>query len=228
MNPSVVGRVTTIICDDDPLARRALELLLRDPGIEVVDSCDSIVGCLQSMHRQAPQVAVIDLQLGGDRRGGIELIRAIRKMSPATLCLVLTATDARGELLPEAFFAGAHGFHRKGYVAGIELPQMVKRMAAGDWEFDRELASVLLKLVLAQTSVPQSPDDTGTILMPVECQVLKLLAEGKSAADAAACLHLPESTVHTYIRNITEKFHTRRERLQLGTGMPMESGVPVG
>lgn len=221
MNPHVVRRVTTIICDDDPLARRALELLLRDPGIEVVDTCDSVAECLRCIRRQPPQVAVIDLQLGGDRRAGIELIRTIRRTSPATLCLVLTATDARGELLPEAFFAGAHGFHRKGYVAGTELPQMVKRMAAGDWEIDCELASVLVKLVLLQTRVPQSPEDTDTILMPIEYAILKQLAVGRSAAETAKILHLPETTVHTHIRNITAKFHSRRERLQLGTGVPV-------
>lgn len=200
------GAVSVVICDDDELACRALSLLLDVPGIEVVATCQTPESCLGVVRERLPHLAVIDLQLGGDPRGGVELIRQVRAASPWTLCLVLTATDAKGQLLPEAFLAGAHGFQRKGYVSGADLPALVRRMVAGDWEIDHELAAVLVQHI-EQFDAGHASKDTEICLMPTEASVLRLLAAGVDAQALPATLHLPLDVVQRSIRNITGKYH---------------------
>jgi DNA-binding NarL/FixJ family response regulator len=202
--------VSVVICDDDELACRALRLLLEEPGIEIVATCQTPESCLRAVRERPPHVAVIDLQLGGNPRAGVELIRQVRAASPSTLCLVLTATDAKGQLLPEAFLAGAHGFQRKGYVSGVDLPALVRRMVAGDWEIDHELAAVLVQHI-EEVGARQAPShaakDADVCLMPAEVSVLRLVAAGTDAPAISAKLGLPPDMIQRCIRNITGKYH---------------------
>ena len=115
-------RISALIVDDDRSAREALRLLLHGPAVEVIALCDSPEACLDAIVRRPPQVALVDMRMQGDPYAGVELIRQIRALSPATACLALTASDRRGDLLPKAFYAGAHGYYRKGYVLGDALP----------------------------------------------------------------------------------------------------------
>ncbi len=190
-------RITALIVDDDRSAREALRLLLTGPEIEVIGSCESPEDCLDAIVRRPPQVALVDMRMQGDPYAGVALIREIRALSPATACLALTASDRRGDLLPKAFFAGAHGYYRKGYVLGDELPRIVRRLAEGSWELDPEMASYLLR---ASASNPARASFT-----PHERDLLTRIAAGASADALAASFHERETTIHTSIRNIMGK-----------------------
>lgn len=205
MNVVVGDLISVVICDDEPLALRALQLLLKDPQIDVIAACETSKDCIHAIRLRPPSVAVVDLQFEGDRKAGIQLIRMIREVSPTTRCLVLTATDSPRALLHEAFRAGAHGFQRKGYLSGNALPQIVKRLALGEWEIDAELASILFKHAVLSAQSSTHCDDVP--LMSTECTVLELLADGKKPSTIADTLHIPQTAVHGHIRNITDKFH---------------------
>ena len=188
-------RITALIVDDDRSAREALRLLLDGPGIEVIALCDSPDDCLDAIVRRPPQVALVDMRMQGDPYAGVELIRQIRALSPATACLALTASDRRGDLLPKAFYAGAHGYYRKGYVLGDQLPAIVRRLAAGAWELDPEMAARILR----------DADDPTSAFTPHERDMLGRIASGASAEALAATFHERETTIHTSIRNIMGK-----------------------
>lgn len=189
--------ITALIVDDDPIAREALRLLLEGPDITITACCDSAEECLDEFVRQPPQVALVDMRMRGDPYAGVTLIRQIRALSPATVCLALTASDRRGDLLPLAFYAGARGYYRKGYVLGDELPEIVKRLAAGAWELDPEMATLLLREAdhAAQTGRP-------SLFTPREREILLHISRGERAGVIASSLNEQESVVQTSIRNI--------------------------
>jgi len=249
--------VTVIVCEDEDLARQTLTVLLEESlRIKVIASCASRAECLRAIEGTAPQVLITDLRLGGNTRGGIELIRQTRNVSPATLCLVLTATDGQGEMAPEAFLSGAHGYYRKGYVTGPGLPNLILRLAAGQWEIEPSLAAQLLRLeephlpaaVRAQRVTEASPPgahgagghdpgvaarcrDETLALNPVELAVLRKLADGTAPHEIAHQLGLSTGSVSTYIHNITEKAHQRyaqgrRQEPTLSPGGPSLRPLP--
>lgn len=194
-------RVTAVIVDDDPLARQALRLLLQGPEIEIIALCESPEACLDAIVARPPQVALVDMRMQGDPYAGVELIRQIRALSPATACLALTASDRRGDLLPKAFYAGAHGYYRKGYVLGDELPGIVRRLAEGAWDLDPEMASRILRDSAAQPSAPFTPH---------ERDMLRRIAAGATADTLASTFHEQPTSIHTSIRNIMGKAQAAR------------------
>ncbi|HEX8981319.1 MAG TPA: response regulator transcription factor [Ktedonobacterales bacterium] len=204
-------RISVIIVDDDRYAREALRLLLEGPEIEVIASCESPEDCLDALTLRPPQVALVDMQMQGDPYAGVTLIDQIRALSPATACIALTASDRRGDQLPKAFYAGAHGYYRKGYVLGAELPRIVKRVAAGAWELDPEMAERILR---------DSEPTASSSFTTYERDMLQRIASGASADNLAATYHEHETTIYTSIRNIIGKAQAARSaeinRLSLG------------
>jgi DNA-binding NarL/FixJ family response regulator len=194
-------RVTAVIVDDDPFARQALRLLLQGPAIEIIALCDSPEACLDAIVLRPPQVALVDMRMQGDPYAGVELIRQIRVLSPATACLALTASDRRGDLLPKAFYAGAHGYYRKGYVLGNELPQIVRRLAEGAWDLDREMAARILR---------DSSSEASSSFTPHERDLLRRIASGATADALASTFHEQPASIHTSIRNIMGKAQAAR------------------
>ncbi len=192
-----VATITALIVDDDSTAREAMRLLLDGPNITITACCSGEEECLDEIMRQPPQVALVDMRMHGDPYAGVALIRQIRALSPATVCLALTASDRRGDLLPLAFYAGAHGYYRKGYILGDELPEIVKRLAAGAWELDPEMAGLLLREADQPRHASQPP-----VFTPRERDILKRIARGERPQSIASSLNEGESAVQTSIRNI--------------------------
>jgi DNA-binding NarL/FixJ family response regulator len=201
-----VTPITVLIVDDDATAREALSLLLESPDITITARCSSEEECLDEIVRRPPQVALVDMRMHGDPYAGVALIRQIRALSPATACLALTASDRRGDLLPLAFYAGARGYYRKGYILGDELPNIVKRLAAGDWELDPEMATLLLLEADQAGQASQPP-----IFTSRERDILSRIARGERAESIASSLKEGETVIQTSIRNIMGRALERRD-----------------
>ncbi|HEX9036922.1 MAG TPA: response regulator transcription factor [Ktedonobacterales bacterium] len=200
--------ITALIVDDDVTAREALRLLLDSPEITITALCATAEECLDAIVRLPPQVALVDMRMRGDPYAGVELIRQIRAISPATACLALTASDRRGDLLPLAFYAGARGYYRKGYLLGDELPDIVKRLAAGAWELDPEMAATLLRDA-DQTALKGRP--TQPLFTPRERDILSRIARGERAGAIAYSFNEGEAAIQTSIRNIMGRALQRRD-----------------
>lgn len=192
-------------------------MLLDSPEITITARCATAEECLDAIVRQPPQVALVDMRMRGDPYAGVTLIRQIRALSPATACLALTASDRRGDLLPLAFYAGARGYYRKGYLLGDELPDIVKRLAAGAWELDPEMAATLLRDADRAALSPQSGqlDQSGQpappLFTPREREILSRIARGERPEHVASSLNEGEASIQTSIRNIMGRALERRD-----------------
>lgn len=91
MEPSASPAIRTLIVDDEPLARRGLELRLRDAAdIEVVGQCSHGAEAVRVVAELRPTLMFLDVQMPG--MDGFETLRAIAE-AERPLVVFVTAYD---------------------------------------------------------------------------------------------------------------------------------------
>jgi CheY-like chemotaxis protein len=116
--------VRVVIADDDPLARLAIEAMIkRGERLELVGSAADVPQIVELAAATRPDVAVVDFIMPGG--GGPEAARQIQERSPGTRIVGLTAADG-----PDAYLAmlraGASGLLVEGGSAE-RLVEMIHR-----------------------------------------------------------------------------------------------------
>lgn len=175
--------IRIVIADDQALVRGALAALLElEHDIEVVGVAADGAEALSLVTSLAPDVCLMDIQMPGI--DGIEATRRLRAAGPGTRVLVVT-TFARPGYLRSALDAGASGFMAKDAPAE-ELADAVRRVHSGLRVVDAALAE-------------ESLFDGANPLSDRERQVLKLAADGRSAAAIASEVFLSAGTVRNHL-----------------------------
>ena len=99
--------ITVVVIDDHVLFRSGLRELLEQEEIRVVGEASTAESGLEVIERQAPDVAIVDLNL--PRMSGQDAIRQIAATAPRTQVLVLTISAAEVDVT-DAVLAGACGY----------------------------------------------------------------------------------------------------------------------
>ncbi|MCP4428072.1 MAG: response regulator transcription factor [Chloroflexi bacterium] len=187
--------IRLILVDDHSVVRRGLRSYLESfPGIEVVGEAESGEAALERLEDWLPDVAVMDLLMPGGM-DGIEATRQIRRLSPHTQVVVLTAHTDEARVVA-ALRAGAIGYVRKDAEPELLLTA-VRAAARGQSMLDPAIAvSVLQELAGGIDSLTKR-----------EMGVLRLLAHGRTNRQIAAELVVSEETVKTHVGNILSKLH---------------------
>lgn len=204
------GKISVVVIDDDYLVRRAVPMLMAEDDIELLGVCETPEEALALATRARPMVALVDMRLQGDSRAGVELIRALRDVSPQTVCCVITATDTQGDLFADAFYAGARGYSRKGDSRNGDLCELARRLAAGEWVVDGEIAA---RYVRQGARIDQwQPLGTGAgepHLTDREVECLALVAQQLATDAIAERMVISPNTVKTHIKNIIGKLRVQ-------------------
>ena len=175
--------IRLLIADDQALVRGALGALLDlEPDLEVVGLSADGETAVRLAAETAPDVCLMDIQMPG--MDGIETTRLLRAAHPGTRVLIVT-TFARPGYLRSALDAGASGFIVKDSPAE-KLADAVRRVHAGMRVLDPALAE-------------ESLFDGANPLSERERQVLRLAADGRSAAAIAAEVFLSAGTVRNQL-----------------------------
>ncbi|MFF5625761.1 response regulator [Microbacterium sp. NPDC012755] len=175
--------IRLLIADDQALVRGALGALLDlEPDLEVVGLAADGETAVRLAAETAPDVCLMDIQMPG--MDGIETTRLLRAAHPGTRVLIVT-TFARPGYLRSALDAGASGFIVKDSPAE-KLADAVRRVHAGMRVLDPALAE-------------ESLFDGANPLSDRERQVLRLAADGRSAAAIAAEVFLSAGTVRNHL-----------------------------
>jgi two-component system KDP operon response regulator KdpE len=110
-----------LVCDDDPRILRALRVILRDAGYEVI-ATETGEDALDRAAVRAPEAAILDLMLPGI--DGVEVCRRLREWSDIPI-LVLSAVDEEREKI-RALQTGADDYVTKPFASG----ELVARVEA--------------------------------------------------------------------------------------------------
>jgi len=114
-----------VIADDHPLFRTAIRQSLREwPDLEVVGEAADGWETVKLCRRLRPELVLMDLWM--PKMDGFEVTREIKRESPSTIVLVLTASEETDHLL-EALKAGASGYVLK-HVSAQQLVEAIRRV----------------------------------------------------------------------------------------------------
>jgi DNA-binding NarL/FixJ family response regulator len=185
-----------MVVDDHTFYRDGLVGLLRDNGVNVVADVPNGETALRVADERSPDVVVMDFNMPG--LGGVESTRRLCRQQPGTGVLMLTVSQDEADIL-EATLAGASGFVLKdGPIEDVVVG--IDRVAAGHTFFSPRAEASLLRHV--QGTADRAPLDR---LGPLEVEVLRNLAEGRTLTRTAARLRLSEAKVRQCVRGVIVK-----------------------
>ena len=190
--------IRVILADDHAVVRDGLRVLLEaQTDLGVVGSAANGRQAVRLVHELHPDVVVMDIAM--PELNGIEATRQIHDASPSTQVLVLSMHSTTEHIF-RALQAGARGYLLKDS-AGAEVVDAVRVVHAGRRYLSQKIASTVVDDYISERH-RASPLDS---LSPRERQILQLVAEGKSSAEAAAILFLSPKTVDTYRSRMMQK-----------------------
>ena len=182
MSSAEPGKITTIIVDDEPLARSNLTVLLRrDPSVEILAECGSGVEAPALIRGAKPNLLFLDVQM--PECDGFDVLELLGRDVPPAVVFV-TAYD---RYALRAFEAGALDYLLKPF---------------DDTRFDLALSRAREKIALA-TIRPATPErlvikNAGHVAFLNVSEI-----DWIEAADYYACLHAGPRT-HMLRRSISE------------------------
>jgi two-component system chemotaxis response regulator CheY len=118
---------TLLLVDDDSFVRRILKDVITETGIELrlLEAADGEEG-LAMAAREQPAVMFLDLFM--PKKSGLEVLGAIKSVSPMTRVLVISSMDAE-PVVEQAMAAGAVGFVGKPFHP-LEIASAVRQALA--------------------------------------------------------------------------------------------------
>ncbi len=156
------------------------------------DALDALLG------GDVPDIMLLDVELPG--QDGIEAIRKIKSISPATRVVMLTAFDDHDKVF-KAVCAGASGYLLK--TSPVEkIVESIHEALSGGAPMTPKVAKSVLEMF---SSLVQPRQDYG--LTDREQMILKLMTQGLIKKEIADRMNISYHTVDTHLRNIYTKLH---------------------
>ncbi len=193
---------SVLIVDDHDIIREGIKNILRNqPSYKVVGDAGDGEEALKKAQELKPDILLLDITM--PKKGGLDIIPQINRVSKNTKILIISVHKADAYIMM-ALKAGVRGYLNKENAAEELLPAL-RKITAGHVYLSDTASAYLLK----KTS--QSPSELAAekILTGKEEEVLRLVAEGKTAKEIADTLFISPRTVENYKNNILKKlgFH---------------------
>ncbi len=198
-----------LIVDDHPLLRQGVAGLIdREPDLYVCGEAPSAAAALQAVRSLRPDLALVDISLGG--RSGLELIKDLKIQHETLPVLVLSMHDE--SLYAERVLrAGAQGYITK-KDGGKALLNAIREVLGGRVYLSEQMSTKLL-----QNLAGKRPGKTASPLESLtdrEFEVFQLIGEGRSSRLIAETLNVSIKTVEAHRANMKAKL-----KLKAGTDL---------
>lgn len=200
-SPSDTGEVPraqfrVFVADDHPVFLDAIVRMVEsEPELELVGRCSDGRSAMDEIRRLKPDLAVVDINM--PVMDGLELLRTLEQERLGTLVLILTGSG-EDEHVYRAIADGARGVVSK-TDPSANIAEAILTVARGETFVSPTFSSSLA----GQVRLHARPD--ALLLTERELDVIRLTAEGCSAAEVGDALHLAVPTIRTHLANIYEK-----------------------
>ncbi|MFJ3792914.1 response regulator [Kitasatospora sp. NPDC090091] len=199
--------IRVLVADDEPLIRAGIRMILSSAeDIDVVaEAADGRQAVDLALAHRA-DVVLLDIQM--PVMDGLTALGELRRAVPGARALILTTFGERDNVL-RAVTEGGAGFLLKD-TAPAELIQAVRAAATGNAFLSPAATRHIVDSLAGGRSGPAVARGAAArrrleVLTERELEVLALLGEGLSNADAGARIHMSEATVKTYVSRILAK-----------------------
>jgi DNA-binding NarL/FixJ family response regulator len=197
---SATGKRSVLLVDDHPIVRQGLaELINQEPDLQVTAQAASAAAALESIDRDVPDVAIVDISL--DDRSGIELIKDLRSKKPEMPILALSMHD-EALYAERALRAGAKGYIMK-QEATDRVMTAIRRVLDGQIYVSEKMAARLLNQFVS--AKPSDEDSPLGRLSDRELEIFSMIGKGMGTREIANRLLLSVKTVEAHREHIKEK-----------------------
>jgi len=101
------GKPSVLVVDDDSMMREMLKLILHSENYRVIGEAANGKNAIALCARLEPELVLLDINM--PEMDGLQVLEEIRKVSPETVVLMVSA-EATMEKVSEAIEKGAAGF----------------------------------------------------------------------------------------------------------------------
>ncbi|MBZ5604524.1 MAG: response regulator transcription factor [Acidobacteriia bacterium] len=191
--------IRVLVADDHPLLRTGLKTVLsQEPDLEVGGEAEDSDHVLRQLVENKYDVLILDLMMPG--RGGLDVLRDIRRQHPELPILILSV-HAEDQFAIRTIKAGASGYLSKDN-AGTEVVRAIRKVLTG-----KKYVSPTLAEMLANSLDHDGERPPHESLSDREFQVMCKIASGMTVSQIAVEVSLSVKTVSTYRARVLEKMN---------------------
>lgn len=193
------ARTRVVVADKTVIARVGIRTILeRSQGTAVVAETATYEATLLAVEEHAPDVLVIDLDMGDDTTRGLQLCEQISNRFGDRTNIMVVVRSVSEFVVVEALKRGVRGFFLKDQVSADELQKACRAVQQGETVLGAGISSLIAKSLGARDNATEQLSDR-------ELDVLRLLARGHGNKEIARELFISESTVKFHVHNICKK-----------------------
>jgi DNA-binding NarL/FixJ family response regulator len=204
VNQKLMKKIRLLLIEDNRLLREGLAAMLRkQQDIIVVDTIGNGENILFIMHKQKPDVMLLDLGLRN--RSSLHLVKLVKKNFPNAKIIMMDLIPTQSDVF-EFVQAGVSGFILKDATVNDFL-KTIRSVANGLHVLPPNLTgSLFSQIVEHAVNGAGSSDLMDSVRMTKrERQVIELISDGHTNKEIAQKLHLSTYTVKSHVHNILEK-----------------------
>lgn len=214
MNFTIDRVIKIVLIDDHPLFREGVKRILdMEKNFQVVAEGEDGIEAVDLVDRYRPDVVLLDINM--PQVNGVEATRRLVERFPGTKVIILSIHDDEA-YVTHAVKTGAAGYLLKEMDAD-SLIEAVKVVADGGAYLHPKVTHNLVNEYRRLATQGTSGVEIGFkeveyrrplhILTKRECEVLQLLADGKSNRAIGEALYISEKTVKNHVSNILQKMN---------------------
>jgi NarL family two-component system response regulator LiaR len=190
-----------LIADDHAMLREGMRNLLeKEKDFELVGEAADGEEAVRLAMKLKPDIIIMDIVM--PRLNGIEATKQIKKVSPSTALLILTAySDIR--YIIGLLEAGACGYLLKNS-PGKDVIRAIRAVRSGESVLDSEVTRKLVQRLASLSKSPEDREASGQ-LTSREIEILKWAARGLSNKELSEKLFISLRTVKAHMTNIFNK-----------------------
>jgi two-component system, NarL family, response regulator NreC len=207
-----MSKIRVLLTDDHTLFRDGIRTLLAaESDMEVVGESANALDAVTVARQMRPDIVLMDIGMAG--MSSFEATRQIRKERPETKVVFLSMYDDE-DYLAECVDIGGSGYILKDSPAE-QLVTAIREVSRGGNYLSPRLLTRLVDDLRMQGRGPARQPRFGT-LTKRECEILKMLAEGKSVKEIAGTFVLSVKTVEAHKFNLMRKLdiHNKTQLVQ--------------
>ncbi|TMN21361.1 response regulator transcription factor [Lentibacillus cibarius] len=201
-----------VLIDDHKLFREGVKRILEfESSFNVVAEGEDGYGCADLVKEHNPDVVLMDINM--PQLNGVQATADLVKKFPDVKIIILSIHDDES-YVTHALKTGAQGYLLK-EMDSEALIEAIKVVREGGSYLHPKVTHNLVKEYrrLAQDKVSGVAENPVSYYKPLhlltsrECEVLQLLADGKSNRAVAETLYISEKTVKNHVSNILQKMN---------------------